>query len=148
MEDRLWEDTEEEKVFPCTGVYKRWRVICVPLRKVCEVIIWHPSCLCWSVQLRLAYKEDKSTVNMILNLQIFLLFFLPRLYCVFVTANSGDLFGNSCFCVFFAPSEPCVRCWFVVCVTMVHLHVHLLVCIMTIFSSVAQEHITSVYVLW
>lgn len=143
---RMWEWTTKENKCSPVLVFMRDDEWSVCLAK-CEVIIWHPSCLCSSVQLSLANKEDKSTVNMTLNHQTLLLFFLLRLNCVFVTTSSGDLLGNSeCFllhqnhvwslCLLF------VLPWFICMQISIGLHHDLL-----FFStSVAQEHIATMCV--
>lgn len=127
-------------------VFTMGSILCAPHRKVCKVIICHPSCLCWSVQLRLAYKEDKSTVIMTLNLQIL---FLLRLNCVSVTAGSGDLLGNCVFlCVSCSIRTVCVS-WFAVWVTMFHLHVCFYcfasLCCLIYLSSPHQYHMDTLH---
>lgn len=81
-----------EKAFPCIGVCERWGAMCV----LSDTLTPQLSVLISPAEAH----TKKSTVNM--NHQTLLLLFLPRLNCVFVTASSGDLFGNFCLCVIFS----------------------------------------------
>lgn len=119
----------------CAGVYEGGGVISVPFSGECGgrgTIPWHPSCLS-SVQLCLTNEEYESPVKMTLNQQT-AFFFLPRLNHVFVTARSGDLWGNSWFWVLFAPLKPCIKPILAICGWFDHgllACIFLLVCIMT-----------------
>lgn len=87
---------------------------------------------------------------MTLNLHFLILLSLQRLNCVFVTASSGDLLGNSCFCVFFLFASIRTMCEVLLCCLCHHgsfACVCMLVCIMTIpFFPLPHQWLTCVLI--